>query len=95
MIHFSILTEEIIFFFLIFSFSFASSGDSVCAFYRVTNEGEFRRLPTLSPASAEESYLCHAWLPEDRVVVGTASGNLVLLETGNFAGKTRVESRVE
>ena len=62
------------------------TGDGVCAFYRVTNEGEFRRLPTLAPASTEESYLCHAWLPEDRVVVGTASGNLILLETGNFAG---------
>lgn len=48
--------------------------------------GEFRRLPTLAPASAEESYLCHCWLPEDRVVVGTASGNLILLEAGNFAG---------
>ena len=62
------------------------TGDGVCAFYRVTNEGEFRRLPTLSPAAEDEKYLCHAWLPEDRVVVGTASGNLILLETGNFSG---------
>ena len=46
-----------------------------------------------SPASRKKSfprktekYYCHAWLPEDKVIVGTDGGSIVLLESGNFSG---------
>ena len=60
--------------------------EAIPPFANTAMDGFAIRFADLAPASAEESYLCHCWLPEDRVVVGTASGNLILLEAGNFAG---------
>jgi cilia- and flagella-associated protein 57 len=61
------------------------TGDGVCAFYRIQDQ-VLKPLPTLSNASGTEKYLCHAWLPEDRVIVGTDGGSIVQLESGNFSG---------
>ena len=61
------------------------TGDGVCAFYRIQDQ-VLKPLPTLSNASGTEKYYCHAWLPEDKVIVGTDGGSIVLLESGNFSG---------
>ena len=61
------------------------TGDGTCSFYRV-QDSEFKVLPSLMTASQEEKYLCHAWLPEDRAIVGSDAGNIILLESGNFNG---------
>lgn len=29
-----------------------------------------------------QNYLCHAWVSEERVIVGTDSGKLILFEAG-------------
>ena len=41
-------------------------------------------MPSFSSGREPENYLCHAWLPDDRVIVGTDSGNLLLLESGSM-----------
>eukprot|EP00944_MAST-04C_sp_MAST-4C-sp1_P009277 g9277.t1 len=61
------------------------TGDGLCEFYRIQDQ-TLKPVPTMSNASGTEKYLCHAWLPEDKVIVGTDGGSIVLLEGGNFSG---------
>ncbi|XP_065602497.1 cilia- and flagella-associated protein 57 [Cyrtonyx montezumae] len=40
-----------------------------------------------------QNYLCHAWLSEEEIICGTATGKLLLFETGELLWQTDVEYR--
>jgi len=53
-------------------------------------EGTWKLLPTGLGKREPENNICHAWLPSERMVVGTGSGVLLLFETFDF--KTQLSS---
>ena len=59
------------------------SGNSIFQFYRVT-EGDLR--PMTVPRVKDHNFLSHAWLkqPEDHLVLGTETGQLLLFRSGDF-----------
>lgn len=40
-----------------------------------------------------QNYLSHAWLTEDRVMVGTDTGKLFLFESGDLRWETSIECK--
>ncbi|CAB1098865.1 unnamed protein product [Ectocarpus sp. CCAP 1310/34] len=58
-------------------------GNSTFQFYRVA-EGDLR--PMTAPRVKEHNFLCHTWLkqPEDHLVLGTETGQLLLFRSGDF-----------
>lgn len=59
------------------------TGDGVCRFMRI-NEQILKPLPGAMGKREPQGYLCHAWMSEDRVIVATDSGDLLLLEAGEL-----------
>lgn len=59
------------------------TGDGVCRFMRVTDQ-LLKPLPGAMGKREPQGYLCHAWLSEDRVVVATDAGDLLVLEAGEL-----------
>lgn len=59
------------------------SGNSTFHFYRVA-EGDLR--PMTAPRVKEHNFLSHSWLkqPEDHLILGTETGQLVLFNSGDF-----------
>lgn len=59
------------------------SGNSTFHFYRVA-EGDLR--PMTAPRVKEHNFLSHSWLkqPEDHLILGTETGQLVLFRSGDF-----------
>ncbi|CAM9243116.1 unnamed protein product [Phaeothamnion confervicola] len=58
------------------------TGDRVLRFFRVA-DNQFKPMP-LTIKQELQHYLCHTWLPDDRVIVGSAGGELLLLEAFDF-----------
>ena len=58
------------------------TGEGILRFFRIT-ENQFRPVP-VNLKREPQNYLCHCWLPEDRVVVATDSGELLLFEGFEF-----------
>ena len=58
------------------------SGKGVLKFFRFA-DNTFQAMPTITGQRLEqETFTCHAWLPEDKVIIlGTDHGNLHLLES--------------
>ncbi|KAH9523432.1 Cilia- and flagella-associated protein 57 [Bulinus truncatus] len=56
-------------------------GNTVFRFYRYS-EGNLK--PFNFQKSDPQNYLCHAWVSEDRIIVGTDSGKLLLFEAGEL-----------
>ena len=59
------------------------TGDGVCKFLRITDQ-TLKPLPGAMGKREPQAYLCHAWMSEERVVVATDSGELLLLEAGEL-----------
>lgn len=58
------------------------TGDGILKFFRVS-DNQFKPIP-LSLKRDAQNYLCHTWLSDERVVVGTDSGDLLLIENFEF-----------
>eukprot|EP00753_Platysulcus_tardus_P007912 PLAT15528.5.p1 GENE.PLAT15528.5~~PLAT15528.5.p1 ORF type:complete len:1278 (+),score=785.91 PLAT15528.5:80-3913(+) len=56
------------------------TGNGIVRFFRI-QDGVFKALPSSIAKRDPQNYLCHTWLPEDRVVVGTDTGDLLLFES--------------
>jgi len=59
------------------------TGDGICRFLRI-NEQALKPLPGAMGKREPQGYLCHAWMSEDRVIVATDAGDLLLLEAGEL-----------
>jgi len=59
------------------------TGDGICRFLRITDQ-TLKPLPGAMGKREPQAYLCHAWMSEDRVVVATDTGELLLLEAGEL-----------
>jgi len=59
------------------------TGDGICRFLRITDQ-TLKPLPGAMGKREPQAYLCHAWLSEERVVVATDTGDLLLLEAGEL-----------
>lgn len=55
------------------------AGNTVFRFFRYS-EGNLK--PFNFQKVEPQNYLCHAWLSEDRVIVGTDTGHLLISEAG-------------
>ena len=53
-------------------------------------EGSFKMIPQFQKVPQTLDYTDHAWLDDDRIVAGTQSGELVMLE--NFEIKQHIDS---
>ena len=60
-----------------------ATGDGILRFMRIA-ENQFRPIP-FNLKREPQNYLCHAWVSDDRCIVGTDSGELLLVE--NFECK--------
>lgn len=58
------------------------SGNGVLKLLKVT-EGTFRPM-AISLKRDPQNFMCHAWLPEDRLVLATDHGELLLFENFEF-----------
>ncbi|KAH8057395.1 hypothetical protein JL721_9775 [Aureococcus anophagefferens] len=58
------------------------TGDSILRFMRIT-ENQFRPIP-FNLKREPQNYLCHCWLPEDRLVAASDTGDLLLFEGFEF-----------
>lgn len=54
-------------------------GNGILKFFRII-DNFFKVMPNTLLKREPQNYLCHAWLPEERVVVGTDTGDLLLFE---------------
>jgi len=59
------------------------TGDGICKFLRITDQ-TLKPLPGAMGKREPQAYLCHAWMSEERVVVATDNGDLLLLEAGEL-----------
>ena len=59
------------------------TGDGICRFLRITDQ-TLKPLPGAMGKREPQAYLCHAWMSEERVVVATDTGELLLLEAGEL-----------
>ena len=59
------------------------TGDGICRFLRITDQ-TLKPLPGGMGKREPQAYLCHAWMSEERVVVATDTGELLLLEAGEL-----------
>ena len=59
------------------------TGDGICRFLRITDQ-TLKPLPGGMGKREPQTYLCHAWMSEERVVVATDTGELLLLEAGEL-----------
>ena len=59
------------------------TGDGICRFLRIT-EQTLKPLPGAMGKREPQMYLCHAWMSEERVVVATDTGELLLLDAGEL-----------
>lgn len=59
------------------------TGEGTCRFLRIT-EQTLKPLPGAMGKREPQGYLCHAWMSEDRIVVATDAGDLLLLEAGEL-----------
>lgn len=62
----------------------AVHGDSMFRFFRVTESSEIR--PMAQARLPPANYSCHSWLkvPEDHLVLGTQSGELIVFGSGEY-----------
>lgn len=62
-------------------------GENLFKFFKIQeSEGLMRAIPyQLNKLKGAQNYLCHAWLPDDRLVVGLENGELLLFDNqGEF-----------
>eukprot|EP00742_Colponemidia_sp_Colp-10_P003011 GILJ01003213.1.p1 GENE.GILJ01003213.1~~GILJ01003213.1.p1 ORF type:complete len:1307 (+),score=279.75 GILJ01003213.1:41-3922(+) len=56
-------------------------GNGIFKYFRV-QEGQFKQIPSQMNKREPQNYLCHTWLSDDRLIVGTDSGDLLLFDNG-------------
>jgi len=59
------------------------SGSGLFKMLRCT-EGTLKPLPVVLGKREFQNQLCHAWVSEERVIVGTDTGELLLFDMGEF-----------
>ena len=64
---------------------FTFCGDGIFKSFRIQENG-VKVIPNGLSKRENQNYKCHAWLPEDRLVVGTAGGDVIILEGGEVKG---------
>lgn len=59
------------------------SGNGIFKAFRLV-DNQLKPMPNLLANIEVQNFLCHTWLPDDRVILGTDTGNLLLYEAGEF-----------
>ena len=68
-------------------------GKGILKIFRYT-EGNLK--PQFAPQKSEpQNYLCHAWVSDERVIVGTDSGKLLLFESGELKHEFNLASQMK
>ena len=53
------------------------------------NEGNLKQF-AFQKSDMQRNYLCHAWLSDEKIVVGTDSGKVLLFESGELKAELSV-----
>lgn len=64
------------------------TGKGLLRFFRL-NDGQFRQVPSLLGSREPQDMLCHAWMLNEKLVVGTDTGELLVLAIDDDAGTMR------
>eukprot|EP00304_Pavlova_gyrans_P012532 CAMPEP_0206035036 /NCGR_PEP_ID=MMETSP1466-20131121/1785_1 /ASSEMBLY_ACC=CAM_ASM_001126 /TAXON_ID=44452 /ORGANISM="Pavlova gyrans, Strain CCMP608" /LENGTH=1327 /DNA_ID=CAMNT_0053409369 /DNA_START=150 /DNA_END=4130 /DNA_ORIENTATION=+ len=59
------------------------TGNGICKFCRV-QDASLKPIPAAMGRREPQVYTAHAWLADDRVLVGTEAGNLLVVDSGEF-----------
>eukprot|EP00744_Colponema_vietnamica_P001225 GILI01002055.1.p1 GENE.GILI01002055.1~~GILI01002055.1.p1 ORF type:complete len:1251 (-),score=376.19 GILI01002055.1:222-3974(-) len=57
------------------------TGNTIFKYFRV-QEGQFKQIPSMMNKREPQNYLAHTWLSDDRLIVSTDTGDLLLFDNG-------------